>query len=65
MIYLKSSLVGLVAALVSFALVAALNSTSTRSEGLLAVAGGFGVGTITIAVLMFVVGFLWEFRRIS
>ena len=64
MIYVKSALAGFVATILSFALVASLTIAYVRSQGLVAVAGGFGISAVIFGIVMFVVGFVWEFRRI-
>jgi heme/copper-type cytochrome/quinol oxidase subunit 2 len=75
MIYVKSILVGLVAAVLSLALLIAAtifaSLKSEQSSGLGAVAGGVdfnsnwvsGIGILFVGVIVFAAGFTWQYRR--
>jgi ABC-type spermidine/putrescine transport system permease subunit II len=65
MIYIKSILVGLVAAVLSLILLVAATifiSTREQSSGLGVVVGVVGY-PLLVGVIVFAVGFAWEFRR--
>jgi hypothetical protein len=69
MIYLKSVLAGLGSFILGFAVCGFVRAlwtiSSNRATGLGAVAGGFMEYTLSIGWLMFLAGFIWEYRRAS